>query len=191
MLERSQASVIKSWAWPDKWVAGTVGLMTAVILIILQPSHLLHDGSTGWTAEPAQNKLFADFDSQIALIGFDRSQEEVQPGDTINVHLYWKAQQPLNINYQSFLHVLKTDGTLLTQSDHLNPGDYPTRRWPLDKYVRDEFVLAIPEDALPGNYTVSAGLWVQTEGWRLPLLDANGNQVDDKAALFTLTVVTE
>jgi len=86
---------------------------------------------------------------------------------------------------------LRPDGSLLTQSDHLNPGDYPTRRWPLDKYVRDEFVLTIPEDAQPGNYIVSAGLWVQAEGWRLPLLDSDENQVDDKATIFTLTVVGE
>ena len=142
---------------------------------------------------PNQHKLtpYFDFGSQIALIGVDRSQLEVRPGDVLTVNIYWKAQQQLDINYQSFLHVLKPDGSLLTQSDHLNPGDYPTRRWPLDRYVRDEYVLTVPEDASAGEYIVSAGLWVQAEGWRLPLIDSSGNQVDDKAALFTLAVVDE
>ena len=184
-------AVANTWSRLDKWVVGATVVLTAVILLILQPSHLLHDSSTGWTADPAQNQLFADFGGQIALIGFDQSQAEARPGDTIRVQLYWKAQRPLEINYQSFLHVLRPDGSLLTQSDHLNPGDYPTRRWPLDKYVRDEFVLVIPADAPPGSYPVAAGLWVQAEGWRLPLLDASGIQIDDKVTLFTLTVIEE
>ncbi len=185
------AHALLPWSALDKWAVGMVGVVTAVTLFILQPSHMLHDNSTGWTVEPAQIDSFVDFGGQIALIGIDRSHEEVRPGDTITVNVYWKAQQPLEINYQSFLHVLKSDGSLLTQSDHLNPGNYPTRRWPLDKYVRDEFVLAIPQDAPPGSYPVSAGLWVQAEGWRLPVLDASGNQIDDKATLFTLTVVEQ
>lgn len=180
-----------AWTQMDKWVVGVVGMVTAVSLLILQPSHVLHDNSSGFVAEPAQIDSFFNFGTQIALIGLDRSTVELRPGEEITVNIYWKAQQPLDINYQSFLHVLQPDGSLLTQSDHLNPGDYPTRRWPTDKYVRDEFILIIPEDAPPGEYSVSAGLWVQAEGWRLPLLDASGNQVDDKAALFTLTVVDE
>ena len=188
---RAKPTTQSSWTGLDKWAVGTVGAVTAVTLFILQPSHILHYASTGWTVEPAQIDTFANFGGQIALIGIDRSQEEVQPGDTITVNVYWKAQQPLDINYQSFLHVLRDDGSLLTQADHLNPGDYPTRRWPLDKYVRDDFVLTIPADAPPGSYLVSVGLWVQAEGWRLPVHDASGNQIDDKATLFTLTIRQE
>ncbi|MCC6603847.1 MAG: hypothetical protein IT327_11590 [Anaerolineae bacterium] len=191
LRRRAATTFAAPWTRLDQWAVGTVGLVTAVTLFILQPSHILHDNSTDWTVEPAQIDTLVDFGGQIALIGIDRSQEEVRPGDTITVNVYWKAQQLLEINYQSFLHVLKADGSLLTQSDHLNPGDYPTRRWPLDRYVRDEFVLTIPKDALPGSYPVTAGLWVQAEGWRLPVLDASGNQIDDKATLFTLTVVDE
>ena len=185
---RANPTTQSSWTGLDKWAVGTIGAVTAVTTLILQPSHILHFNSTGWTVEPAQIDTFADFGGQIVLIGIDLSQEEAQPGDTITVHVYWKAQQPLDINYQSFLHVLRPDGSLLAQADHLNPGDYPTRRWPLDKYVRDEFFLTIPADAPAGSYPVTTGLWVQAEGWRLPLLDENGRQIDDKAVLATVTV---
>ncbi|MCB0000832.1 MAG: hypothetical protein KDE56_33945, partial [Anaerolineales bacterium] len=109
-------------------------------------------------------------------------------GDDVTVTLYWKAQVDLDINYQVFVHLLAPDGFLVTQSDKLNPGDFPTRRWPLDKYVRDVHVLHLPTDLPAGNYTVAVGLWVQTEGWRLPLLDAAGAQIGDNQALFTLQV---
>jgi hypothetical protein len=85
----------------------------------------------------------------------------------------------LEINDQVFVHLQAEDGTLVAQSDKLNPGDFPTRRWPVDKYVRDEHVLAIPAGLPPGVYRLSAGLWVVSEGWRLPLLDESGLQVGD------------
>ena len=80
---------------------------------------------------------------------------------------------------------------LAAQSDHLNPGDFPTRRWPTDKYVRDVHTFTLPADLPPGEYTIKTGLWVQAEGWRLPVLDAAGQQIGDGAALFSLPVAAK
>ncbi|MCA9958984.1 MAG: hypothetical protein KC443_08120 [Anaerolineales bacterium] len=173
---------------PDWLVLGSVSLVTAVTIFILSPLGWLHYESTGLTAVAAQQAAFADFGRQIALIGYDTTAETAVSGDDVTVTLYWKAQVDLDINYQVFVHLLAPDGFLVTQSDKLNPGDFPTRRWPLDKYVRDVHVLHLPADLPAGNYTVAVGLWVQTEGWRLPLLDAAGAQIGDNQALFTLQV---
>ena len=43
-------------------------------------------------------------------------------------------------------------------------------------------------DLPPGQYTVAAGLWVQAEGWRLPVFDEDGAAVGDTKLLFTLEV---
>ena len=165
----------------------TVGV-TAVAVLLLHPAGWLHMNSTGQVVEAADVSLVADFGEQIALLGYDTDKTTAGPNEFLAMTLYWKAQQELDINYQSFVHVLRPDGTLLMQSDHLNPGDFPTRRWPLNKYVRDEHLLRIPADAPPGSYTVAAGLWVQAEGWRLPHLDDTGAQIGDNVALFTLTI---
>jgi uncharacterized membrane protein len=175
----------------DWWVLGSALLVTAVTLLILGPLQLLHYNSADYTAEPAQVDRLDDFGGQIALIGYDVSAQTAVPGEQVTVTLYWQAQTEMAINFQSFAHLLRPNGSLAAQSDHLNPGEFPTRRWPLGKYVRDVHVLQLPSDLPPGEYPITTGLWVQTEGWRLPLLDVNENQVDDKAALFTLTVVTE
>ncbi|MBK8899841.1 MAG: hypothetical protein IPM53_01535 [Anaerolineaceae bacterium] len=176
---------------PDWVVLGAVGVVTAVTLLILAPLGVLHLSSAGYVAEPAHTQRFDDFGGQIALIGADLSAETAVPGEQVTVTLYWQGQTTMAINFQSFVHLLRPDGSLAAQSDHLNPGEFPTRRWPLDKYVRDVHVLQLPPDLPPGEYTINAGLWVQAEGWRLPLLDASGSQVDDKATLFTLMVVEE
>lgn len=170
------------------WVLAAVGGLTAVYLLILQPLNLLHDSSSGFVVESADQTTFANFDSQIALIGYDHSAERLHPGQTLKLTLYWKALQKLNINYQVFVHLLGSDGTLITQSDKLNPGDFPTRRWPLDKYVPDRHQLTLPATLPPGEYTVAAGLWVQAEGWRLPLLGKDGTQLADNFVLFKIVV---
>jgi hypothetical protein len=172
----------------DWRMLGVVGGITAVSLLIIQPAGWLHDNSTGQIVESANVDLYANFGDQIALLGYDADQTVVSPGDLIDVTLYWKAVQELDINYQSFVHILRADGSVLSQSDHLNPGEFPTRRWPLDKYVRDDHYLFIPPETPPGEYTISVGLWVQAEGWRLPLLDASGEQIGDNQALFVITV---
>ena len=155
----------------------------------MNPTGILHYNSKNYQAAPAQVDLQTDFGDQLFLIGLDGAKRTaVSAGTTLPLTLYWKAVSEMEINYQVFVHILKADGTLLAQSDKLNPGEFPTKRWPLDKYVRDEHLLWIPKDAPPGQYTVSVGLWVQTEGWRLPIFNEAGQQIGDSQPLFELTV---
>jgi hypothetical protein len=169
-------------------VLAAVLAVTAVHLLVLQPLGWLHLHSTGNTAEPAGVDVRADFGGQVALIGYTASTMQAEPGETVDLMLYWKAQRPLEINYQVFLHVLRPDGELVTQSHKLNPGEFPTRRWPLDRYVWDGHELLLPLDMPPGEYVMATGLWVQAEGWRLPVLDENGEQIGDNYVLFKLSV---
>jgi hypothetical protein len=177
--------------WPfSKWapdpacraVLIVILVITALFVFLLEPAGWLRYHSTGYTALPATQTIFADFQEQIALIGYDLT-GEVRPGEEIRLTLYWKAQRPLTINYQVFVHLLGPDGIPVTQSDKLNPGEFPTRRWPLDKYVRDPHRLRLPDALPPGPYRLTTGLWVMGEGWRLPLLNSEGHQVGDT---FTL-----
>lgn len=165
-----------------------LGLTTAVFLLILQPFNLLHYNSDGLIAESADQTANARFGSQIDLIGYDRSTIVASADDWLNVTLYWKAQQDLDINYQSFVHILNPSGMLVAQSDHLNPGEFPTRRWPTDKFVRDPHQIYLPTDLTPGTYSVVVGLWVQTEGWRLPIINSNGEQLSDSFLLYELEI---
>ncbi|MCL4263785.1 MAG: hypothetical protein KJ069_11240 [Anaerolineae bacterium] len=174
-------------ARPD-WVTLAVVLgVTAVTILLLEPTGVLRYNSSGLVAEPAAVDVMADFGEQIALIGYTARRQTAVPGDVIPLELYWQALNQLDINFQVFVHLLAPDGTLVAQSDKLHPGEFPTKRWPLDAYVRDEHYLALPPDLPPGEYRVTTGLWVQSEGWRLPLL-VDEIQVGDNVELFTLLV---
>jgi hypothetical protein len=174
-------------ARPDWVTLAAVVAVTAVSILLLEPTGVLHHHSSGLVAEPAATNMMADFGEQIALIGYTARRQTAVPGDIIPLELYWKALNQLDINFQVFVHLLSPDGVLVAQSDKLNPGEFPTKRWPLDAYVRDEHYLALPPDLPPGEYQVTVGLWVQSEGWRLPLL-VDGVQVGDNVELFTLEV---
>jgi hypothetical protein len=175
-------------------VAGAALAIILVALIWLGPAGWLHYDSSGDRVIPATNSVSANFGDQISLLGFD-APITARPGETIEVTLYWKAQHELDINFQVFLHLLSPpanpesgNGLLLAQSDKLNPGEFPTRRWPQDKYIRDTHRLTIPDDVSPGTYPLAAGLWVQAEGWRLPLLDEDGVQIGDHFVLQYLQI---
>ncbi|MDX1615214.1 MAG: hypothetical protein R3300_12950 [Candidatus Promineifilaceae bacterium] len=153
--------------------------ITIIHIAILSPSGLLRYESSGYHAEPAQSRLFVNFGEQLALIGYDLPPATARSGQVIELTLYWQAQNSVNINYQGFVHLLDPSGRLVAQSDKLNPGEFPTKQWPVDRYVRDLHELILPPDLPQGRYTLSVGLWVAGEGWRLPVLGEQGVQLGD------------
>jgi hypothetical protein len=135
----------------------------------------------------ATNAQPANFGGHIALLGFDLPRAEVTPGETIPLTLYWRATAPVPTNYQVFAHLTRPPHILWGQSDKLNPGDFPSTRWPLDKYVWDDHTIRVLPGTPPGEYAIVAGLYTLGDGRRAPVLDAAGNIVADSVQL-SLTV---
>ncbi len=177
---------IAQHSFQDWGVLIIVFSINLLFVFFLEPFGILRQHSSGQIVEPAQNGIYADFGEQIALLGYDIS-PNARPGETLDFTLYWKAQDELPINYQVFVHLLGPQG-LYAQSDKLNPGDFPTKRWPLDKYVRDEHQVMLPADLPSGTYEIAVGVWVQSDGWRLPLLDSRGNQIGDRFPVYQFMI---
>ncbi|MBN1873778.1 MAG: hypothetical protein JXA33_06080 [Anaerolineae bacterium] len=155
---------------------------------------LLYQGfiadSTGWfhhvsppdSVSSADYTQHADFGGQIELLGFDlstwQSRTYVYPGKTLEVTLYWQAQRVITETYQSFVHITCM-GQVWTQSDHLNPGGFPTNLWPTDRYVGDKHRLSIPPNAPASECQIAVGLYKLQDGRRLPVVWAeSGAQTD-------------
>lgn len=155
-----------------RWPVGVV-VVAGVGLVLVSGTAVVRYNSQS-VAQLAEQPLGVNFGEQIGLIGASTARHDEQ----LEVTLYWRAQRPLDINYQAFVHLLAEDGTLMAQADKLNPSDFPTRRWPTDKYVRDHYVVDLPPLAA-GEYRTAVGLWVSAEEWRLPVLDAEGQVLGD------------
>lgn len=140
--------------------------------------------STGTQALVAQTKRFAALENNVALLGFDLPRPSARPGGMVPVTLYWKATAPVPVNLRVFIHLIGPDGQLWGQSDKWNPADFPTGRWPLDRYVRDEHEMVLRPDAPAGLYRIVAGLWDGETGQRMRVLDASGRPAGQDGVLL-------
>ena len=123
------------------------------------------------------------------MLGYDLSATEVQSGGVLPLTVYWKATALVPDNYQVFAHISAPDGTVWGQSDKLNPGDFPSTRWPLDKYVWDDHKVQLKPDTPPGEYLLSVGLYLLEDGRRAPVFDDAGQIVADHVVLKTTITV--
>ena len=67
-------------------------------------------------------------------------------------------------------------------------GTHPTSAWREGEIVEDSYEVTLDPDAPPGQYRVAIGWYLLETMQRLPVLDAEGNAVDDKVLLPGLTV---
>jgi mannosyltransferase len=124
--------------------------------------------------------------NKVSLCGYDLSADVVRPGDTLYLTLYWRALDTMDTSYTVFTHLLDGENQVRAQMDSPPVGGArPTAGWVPQEYIRDEYQLFIPTDALPGEYNIEAGMYdaATPDFRRLPLLDAEGNVLDDRIIL--------
>ncbi len=170
-----------------------VGILLLIVVkaLMIDPSGGLHYVSPVGVALPADYPQRADFGGEIALLGFNLSDTSLRPGQTLDVTLYWNAQRPLTQTYQSFVHLVRPEGTIWSQSDHLNPAGFPTNLWPTDRYVSDKHRLLLPADLPPGEYSLSIGLYTLHDNYRPPVRDAESGDTHDNLILSQKIIVRD
>ena len=144
-------------------------------------------GPLGWfrIISPIGEALIAGYSQkanlagEALLLGYDLSSTRAASGDVVEVTVYWMAQRPMTRTYQSFVHLVYPEGEIWSQSDHLNPGGFPTNLWPTDRYISDEHRLIIPDGVRPGPYLLVTGLYTLEDNRRLPIISAEcGGRAD-------------
>lgn len=138
-----------------------------------------------------QVALDVSLGGEVRLLGRDMTFSDCQeytggsnPDCMLDLVLYWQAEQKINTDYTVFVHVLGPDGQILGQRDAPpDNGAYPTSRWAAGEVVADPIRVPLPPDLPPGPLEVVAGMYRPDSGQRLPVLDDQGQPVDDKVAL--------
>ena len=138
----------------------------------------------------------SDLAHVITLLGFDLPQREVHADGTFPITLYWKAIAPVPVNYQAFVQLVNQQLWGQPLHDKLNPGDFATTRWPLDKYVWDDYstpysVVRVKPDAPPGEYEIRVGMYTLADGARAPVFDAKRNLAGDSIVLPVMVRVLQ
>jgi hypothetical protein len=105
---------------------------------------------------------------------------QAQPGDSLNLTLYWRTDVPLSENYHVFTHLIgtahnpATGGPLWGQDDQIPlEGEYPTYRWLVGIPLADHYAVEIDPQAPPGDYQLAVGMYLPETGARLPVTGEN------------------
>jgi hypothetical protein len=113
-------------------------------------------------------------------LGFDLSPNQLHPGDSVELVLYWEAIEKPQGNYTVFTHLLDSEGLLWGQKDH-RPlhGDYPTNVWNSGDIVRDPHSIKVSPEAPPGNFQIEVGMYTLETLERLPIAGSDGFLLPD------------
>jgi len=151
-----------------KWVAGLVATVGMAILAIyalvgvLAPAfarpHPLDESEIAAIPNPAS----IEFGGVARLRGYRIAPHAVEPGDTVEVTLYWETLARTNQNYMIFVHLLSDVGTMVSQCDtHPGLGRYPTTAWEPGIVFADTYRVHVPETAYaPDTAYIQVGIYL-------------------------------
>jgi hypothetical protein len=123
---------------------------------------------------PISHPAGASFDGQIELLGYDAAPRD---GELV-VTLHWRSSQLPDADYTVFVHLLDSDGQVVSQHDGPpQDGAYPTSTWDAGEVVMDVHTLSLPQDLPPGRYSLRVGLYLPDSGERLRVAGA-GDSVE-------------
>ena len=125
------------------------------------------------------NPLHVNFGDLIWLEGYDIDYPQpLRQGDTIELTLYWRAQQPIFDSYKVFNQSFFGDGVIVAQKDGYPVCDSrETWRWDPGELITDVYEIPVKDDAPDGLYPLYTGLYIEETFDRLPILDENGQDV--------------
>ena len=127
----------------------------------------------------------AQFGPDIALYGYKVNQTD----NSLNVTLFWQAAAPPNESYFSFLHLVDTAGTIVTQAGFVPvSGLRPTKGWRAGEILADTYSLTLPYNLTSGQYQLIAGLFNPDTGARPSVIYQGQPQAENQLLLTTLTL---
>ena len=131
-----------------------------------------------------QIKSAVNFENKVALIGYDLPAAFNQ-SSTLSLTLYWQGRGEMRNSYAVFTHLVDSAGQVVAQQDAVpgERGKQPTTSWAIGEYITDPVEIPLPPTLPPGEYTVTAGLYLPPTGPRLQRLNNAGQPAGDSVTL--------
>jgi hypothetical protein len=142
---------------------------------------------------PIAHPLHVNLGNQVWLEGYTLDYTPpLEPGDSVQLTLYWRAQQPIAESYKVFNQSYYGDGVMVAQQDGYPVcGSRGTWLWDPGELVADVHTIQIKPDAPPGLYPLYTGLYIEETFERLSVLDENGAPVADQVHLTDIRIGEE
>ena len=181
------AVALDSWT-PRRWrmplALGSVTIMATIALVTLLVYFL-----PSYQVRPApaviKNPLSLRYDNVAELIGIEPATTHVRPGDTVEISLYWRAEQPSATNLQSYLHSL--DSELVRRDSLPGTGNLLSTDWQPAHTWTETYIVTIPSDAQTQvSYALIAGLYNPKIAEVVESTDENGKVVIPTVGLIVV-----
>jgi 4-amino-4-deoxy-L-arabinose transferase-like glycosyltransferase len=152
--------------------AGMVALAIYAFVGVLEPAFGRPRRLRQSEISTLPNPMSVQFGSVGRLLGYQVDSTHVEPGDTVDVTLYWQALARADRDYTVFVHLLSDVGTMVAQCDtYPGLGRYPTTSWERGVAFADTYEVHVPETAYaPDTGYLQVGLYL-ADGPRLTTTD--------------------
>jgi hypothetical protein len=121
----------------------------------------------------------------VLFLGYDLSSEDVKPGDTLHLTLYWQALSEMQVSYTVFTHLLDPGQRVWGQLDSIPlMGGAPTTGWVAGEVIADPYEIIVDPTAPVGDYVIEIGMYDGGTGRRLPVYGAEGEVLKEDRILL-------
>lgn len=141
---------------------GLAVMALTVLFVYFLPAYRFRD-----VPETIGHPYPVEFGDQVALLGTDAALYKAQPGDHLNITLYWQALRQPDQDYLVFLHSVEND--LVRRDSHTATGLRLASDWQAGETWAERYLVVIPEDAEPQTLlTLTTGWYDPDSGDLLP-----------------------
>jgi mannosyltransferase len=131
----------------------------------------------------------ARFGDHITLLGYSLQSATLQPGDTVQLTLFWQTDAALGARYKVFVHLYADPAQPPIAQQDGEPGGalMPSNTWAVGAVIADKHGVLIPADLPPGHYQLMIGLYETFTDVRQTITVDNSSQ-GDRLPLEEITV---
>jgi hypothetical protein len=188
--------------WPGEsraYAAAAEGATAEGTMLLLALPPVTGDGTLsavcGWLARPTTGCVAAEvevsgaalpegavnFGDKLALLDVGLPSEGLTSGGQLPVTITWQGLAEMAEDYTVTVQVLDAADRIVGQVDSWPvQGTFPTSQWTPGETVSDPYIVQVSDDISPGDYRVIVGVYLLATLERLPVVDENGNPIDDK-----------
>ncbi len=119
-------------------------------------------------------QLPVSFGGRLTFLGY-RVLDRTRLDEPLTLLTCWRVEEPPSAQVKVFAHLVRASGEVVAQDDGLAS---PSTRWQANDIVIQKHILTPPDVSHIDDFTVHVGIYEQSTGNRLPVLDTDYLQLD-------------
>jgi len=154
---------------PRRFTGVLAGSVAGVMLILatispfrcIAPAYARPPLLSSFDEQTIPHRVYINYEGKVELIGYETDKDRVEPGDDLELTLYWRCLAEMDRDYSVFIHLFGRDEQPIGQRDtYPGRGTYPTSLWRAGDIICDRYKVSIsPDAAAPSACRIEVGLY--------------------------------